>query len=137
MEKLELLNPGGAPPIGNALLLCNRSAARAAMGRFREAVNDATAALSEQPDFGQAQTRLEKAVQSLNRAEAFQRGETTCVRDVGSQILFPYPPICPQARGPCPSCGTGARRFGERLMGQTMHGGVEALGKADVGAGLL
>ena len=58
------------PIMGGAVLLCNRAAAHAAMGRHEDALEDAATALAADDAYGKARTRLCAALIELGRGRA-------------------------------------------------------------------
>ena len=84
LEKLQLVNLGfECEGPGAALLHANRSLARAAVGRFREALLDIDAALVCSPNDAAFAERRVTVIRALNRAAAFNAD-----KDANTRLLM-------------------------------------------------
>ena len=84
LEKLQLVNLGfECEGPGAALLHANRSLARAAVGRYREALVDIEAALMTSPNDAEFANRRVTVIRALNRAAAFNAD-----KDANTRLLM-------------------------------------------------
>lgn len=84
LEKLQLVNLGfGCEGPGAALLHANRALARAAAGRYREALLDIDAALVASPNDAAFASRRVTVIRALNRAAAFNAD-----KDANTRLLM-------------------------------------------------
>lgn len=104
---------GAPPPPGAALLLCNRAAARAALGRHSEALEDADAALALAPSYEKAAARRAVEVRLLaDTARATATSERDAVVAELRSLGVPVPDVERGAalgdnawgRAPCAAC---------------------------------
>ena len=104
---------GDPPPPGAALLLCNRAAARAALGRHSEALEDADAALALAPSYEKAAARRAVEVRLLaDTARAAATSERDAVAAELRSLGVPVPDVERGAalgdnawgRAPCAAC---------------------------------